>query len=116
MRSVNGVVGETNDGGVNDIRSRFVKSSDVLAAIEGAKTGPVEEGVVGAGCGTVAFGFKAGIGTASRVLPKSMGGWTVGVLVQSNFGDSLNVKGVGSGEDLGRYPTRRKLRVPTAPS
>lgn len=109
VRSVNGVVGETNDGGVNDIRSRFVKSSDVLAAIEGAKTGPVEEGVVGAGCGTVAFGFKAGIGTASRVLPKSMGGWTVGVLVQSNFGGLLNVKGVEVGKTLGRYPYQKEI-------
>lgn len=94
---------------VNDIRSRFVKSSDVLAAIEGAKTGPVEEGVVGAGCGTVAFGFKAGIGTASRVLPKSMGGWTVGVLVQSNFGGLLNVKGVEVGKALGRYPYQKEI-------
>ena len=76
VRSVNAVVGETNDGGINDIRARFVKPADVLKAIQTAKSGPVEEGAVGAGTGTKAFGFKGGIGTASRVLPKEMGGWT----------------------------------------
>ena len=97
-RSVNGVVGETNDGGINDIRARFLTGKDVLKAIQTAKSGPVEEGVVGAGSGTKAFGFKGGIGTSSRVLPKSMGGYTVGVLVQTNFGGFLRVDGVDVGE------------------
>ena len=108
-RSVNGVVGETNDGGINDIRARFLTSKDVLKAIQTAKTGPVEEGVVGAGSGTKAFGFKGGIGTSSRVLPKSMGGYTVGVLVQTNFGGFLNVDGVAVGEKLGGYPWQKEI-------
>ena len=90
-RSVNGVVGETNDGTINDIRARFLTGKDVLKAIQTAKSGPVEEGVVGAGSGTKAFGFKGGIGTSSRKLPASMGGYTVGVLVQTNFGGFLNI-------------------------
>lgn len=109
VRSVNGVVGETNDGGINDIRARFLTSKDVLKAITTAKTGPVEEGVVGAGSGTKAFGFKGGIGTSSRVLPKSMGGYTVGVLVQTNFGGFLNVDGVAVGEKLGGYPWQKEI-------
>lgn len=108
-RSVNGVVGETNDGGINDIRSRFLTSKDVLKAIQTAKSGPVEEGVVGAGSGTKAFGFKGGIGTSSRKLPASMGGYTVGVLVQTNFGGFLNVDGVAVGEKLGGYPWQKEI-------
>lgn len=108
-RSVHGVVGETNDGGINDIRARFLTSKDVLKAIQSAKTGPVEEGVVGAGSGTKAFGFKGGIGTSSRKLPASMGGYTVGVLVQTNFGGFLNVDGVAVGEKLGGYPWQKEI-------
>lgn len=108
-RSVNGVVGETNDGGINDIRARFLTGKDVLKAIQTAKSGPVEEGVVGAGSGTKAFGFKGGIGTSSRVLPKSMGGYTVGVLVQTNFGGFLRVDGVDVGEKLGGYPWQKEI-------
>ena len=108
-RSVNGVVGETNDGGINDIRARFLAGKDVLKAIQTAKRGPVEEGVVGAGSGTKAFGFKGGIGTSSRVLPKSMGGYTVGVLVQTNFGGFLRVDGVDVGEKLGGYPWQKEI-------
>lgn len=108
-RSVNGVVGETNDGGINDIRARFLTSKDVLKAIQTAKSGPVEEGVVGAGSGTKAFGFKGGIGTSSRKLLASMGGYTVGVLVQTNFGGFLNVDGVAVGEKLGGYPWQKEI-------
>ena len=108
-RSVNGVVGETNDGGINDIRARFLTSKDVLKAIQTAKSGPVEEGVVGAGSGTKAFGFKGGIGTSSRKLPASMGGYPVGVLVQTNFGGFLNVDGVAVGEKLGGYPWQKEI-------
>lgn len=108
-RSVNGVVGETNDGGINDIRARFLTSKNVLKAIQTAKSGPVEEGVVGAGSGTKAFGFKGGIGTSSRKLPASMGGYTVGVLVQTNFGGFLNVDGVAVGEKLGGYPWQKEI-------
>ena len=108
-RSGNGVVGETNDGGINDIRARFLTSKDVLKAIQTAKSGPVEEGVVGAGSGTKAFGFKGGIGTSSRKLPASMGGYTVGVLVQTNFGGFLNVDGVAVGEKLGGYPWQKEI-------
>ena len=109
VRSVNGIVGETNDGGINDIRARFVTSKDVLKAIQSAKSGPVEEGVVGAGSGTKAFGWKGGIGTSSRKLPASMGGYTVGVLVQTNFGGFLNVDGVAVGEKLGGYPWQKEI-------
>ena len=108
-RSVNGVVGETNDGGINDIRARFLTGKDVLKAIQTAKSGPVEEGVVGAGSGTKAFGFKGGIGTSSRKLPASMGGYTVGVLVQTNFGGFLNIDGVAVGEKLGGYPWQKEI-------
>lgn len=108
-RSVNGVVGETNDGDINDIRARFLTPKHVLEAITTAKSGPVEEGVVGAGSGTKAFGFKGGIGTSSRVLPKSMGGYTVGVLVQTNFGGFLRVDGVDVGEKLGGYPWQKEI-------
>jgi D-aminopeptidase len=102
VKSVNAVVGETNDGMLNDIRGRGVTGDDVLAAIEQGRGGPVEEGTVGAGTGTVAFGWKGGIGTSSRVLPDSMGRYTVGVLVQSNFGGMLRMDGVPISELFGR--------------
>ena len=91
--SVNPLIGETNDGYLNDIRGRHVSRGDVFSAIENANSGPVEEGAVGAGTGTVAFGFKGGIGTSSRQLPTSLGGYTLGVLVQTNFGGVLTIAG-----------------------
>ncbi|MDP5120499.1 MAG: P1 family peptidase, partial [Spirosomaceae bacterium] len=94
VRSVNAVVGETNDGYLNDIRGRHVTEEDVLEAVKNAKTGAVEEGSVGAGTGTVCFNFKGGIGTASRVIPEKSGGYTVGVLVQTNFGGVLQIAGI----------------------
>ena len=103
VRSVNAVVGETNDGVLNDIRRRRVTVADARQAIDIAKAGAVDEGSVGAGAGTVAFGFKGGIGTASRKLPQSMGGWTLGVLVQSNYGGILNIAGVPVGVRMGRH-------------
>jgi D-aminopeptidase len=103
VRSVNPVVGETNDGFLNDIRGRHVKEGHVLAALQNAKSGPVRQGNVGAGTGTVCFGFKGGIGTSSRVLPEEVGGYTVGVLVQSNFGGVLQVAGCPVGLELGKY-------------
>jgi len=104
VRSVNAVVGETNDGYLNDIRGMHVTQKDVAAAIAAARTGPVEEGSVGAGTGTRAFCWKGGIGTASRVLPVAHGGYTVGALVQSNFGGLLTVDGAPVGELLGCVP------------
>jgi len=103
VQSVNPLVGETNDGYLNDIRSRPINEEDVLAAIRNAKDGKVEEGCVGAGAGTIAFGFKGGIGTSSRHLPASLGGYTVGVLVQSNFGGILIIGGAPVGRELGNY-------------
>src|SRR5512144_546546 len=94
VQSINPLVGETNDGTLNDIRSRPAGRDEVFAAIRNASTGPVEEGSVGAGTGTIAFGFKGGIGTSSRKLGASDGGWTVGVLVQTNFGGILSIAGV----------------------
>ena len=105
VRSINVVVGETNDGTLNAIRSRPVRAEHVRRALEGAGT-DVEEGSVGAGTGTVAFGWKGGIGTASRVLPPPLGGWTVGVLVQSNFGGVLQILGAPVGKELGRHSFR----------
>ena len=102
-QSVNPLVAETNDGGLNDIRGRHVRAEDVLGAIRNAREGAVEEGSVGAGTGTVAFGFKGGIGTSSRRLPASLGGYTVGVLVQTNFGGVLSIGGAPVGRELGRY-------------
>lgn len=110
VRSVNAVVGETNDGFLNDIRGRHVTGEDVRAAIAAAKAGPVEEGSVGAGTGTMALGWKGGIGTSSRVLPQSLGGYTVGALVQSNYGGVLTIDGVPVGERLGRYDFRDQVR------
>lgn len=101
--SINPVVGETNDGSLNAIRSRPITPDDVHRALASASSGPVAEGSVGAGAGTRAFGWKGGIGTASRVLPQSLGGWTVGVLVQSNFGGVLQVLGAPVGRELGSY-------------
>jgi len=109
VRSVNAVVGETNDGGLNNIRARYVTKEDVIKAITSAKGGPVEEGCVGAGTGTVAFGFKGGIGTSSRVLPASMGGYTVGVLVQSNYGGVLEIDGVPVGQLTENYSFRNNI-------
>jgi D-aminopeptidase len=103
VQSINPLVGETNDGWLNDIRLRSVSRDDVINTIKNAKGGAVEEGVVGAGTGTVAFGFKGGIGTASRILPASLGGYTVGVLVQSNFGGVLTIGGAPVGQELGKY-------------
>lgn len=111
VRSINPVVGETNDGGLNDIRSRPVTAAQVTAALDGARSGPVEEGAVGAGTGTSAFGWKGGIGTSSRVLPESLGGYTVGVLVQSNFGGILQIAGAPVGLELGRYAFRGQVEA-----
>ncbi len=103
VQSVNAVVGETNDGYLNLIRRRPIAEADVLQAIRTAREGPVDEGSVGAGRGTVAFGWKGGIGTSSRRLPAALGGWTVGVLVQTNFGGVLQILGAPVGQRLGRY-------------
>lgn len=94
VQSVNPVVGETNDGWLNDIRGRHVKKEHVLEALQRAVGGPVEEGNVGAGTGTTCFDFKGGIGTSSRRLPAARGGYTVGVLVQTNFGGTFQIKGL----------------------
>jgi D-aminopeptidase len=120
--SVNPVVGETNDGYLSDIRSRPITPDDVFTAINKAEGGPVEEGAVGGGTGTIAFSWKGGIGTSSRQLPASLGGYTVGVLVQTNFGGNLIIAGVPIGKELGQtYPkiasaekdmTRQKPQTP----
>lgn len=104
VRSVNALVGETNDGRLNDIRRPSVRADHVVAAIEGATAGAVAEGNAGAGTGTVAFGWKGGIGTSSRRLPARYGGFTVGVLVQANYGGVLAIDGVAIGKALGRHP------------
>lgn len=104
VRSVNAVVGETNDGYLNDIRGMHVTEQNVIDAITQAKNGKVAEGNVGAGTGTIAFGFKGGIGTASRKLPATLGAYTVGVLVQTNFGGVLSINGAPVGKELERYP------------
>src|SRR5678815_2706572 len=101
VRSINPVVAETNDGTLNDIRSRPITPEHVRAALTSASTGPVAEGAVGAGTGTVAFGWKGGIGTSSRVLPPALGGWTVGVITQTNFGGIFQVLGAPVGKELG---------------
>jgi D-aminopeptidase len=108
--SINPVVGETNDGYLSDIRARQIAQDDVFAAIKDAKGGPVEEGAVGAGTGTVVFGFKGGIGTSSRRLPPKLGGYTVGVLVQTNFGGVLTIAGAPVGRELGQYYLREELQ------
>jgi D-aminopeptidase len=109
VRSINPLVGETNDGSLNDIRARPITRDDVVRALESAAAGPVEEGAVGAGAGTSAFGWKGGIGTSSRVTPTSTGGHTVGVLVQSNFGGVLTINGAPVGRELGRYAFQNEV-------
>ncbi|RJP69729.1 MAG: S58 family peptidase [Ignavibacteriales bacterium] len=103
VKSVNPVVGETNDGFLNDIRGRYLTKENILEAIKNAFSGTVEEGSVGAGTGTTCFGFKGGIGTSSRILSKEKGGYTIGVLVQTNFGGSLTISGIPVGEELKNY-------------
>lgn len=102
--SVNAVVGETNDGWLNDIRGMHVTEADVMAALTAATGGAVEEGSVGAGTGTLCFGFKGGIGTSSRKVPDDFGGYTVGVLVQTNYGGVLTINGAPVGRELGNFP------------
>jgi D-aminopeptidase len=109
--SINPIVGETNDSYLSDIRGRQITTDDVVAAIKNAKGGPVEEGAVGAGTGTVAFGWKGGIGTASRRLPTKLGDYTVGVLVQTNFGGVLTIAGAPVGQELGQYYLREELQT-----
>ena len=109
VQSVNAVVGETNDGFLNDIRGMHISPEEVVQTIQSAKSGLVEEGNVGAGTGTVCFGWKGGIGTSSRKLPESLGGYTVGVLVQTNFGGNLQIAGIPVGEKLGKYPFKDAL-------
>ncbi|HEX8897799.1 MAG TPA: P1 family peptidase, partial [Chthoniobacterales bacterium] len=114
VRSINPVVAETNDGYLNNIRARAVTKDDVFAAIKNAKTGVVDEGCVGAGTGTIAFDFKGGIGTASRKLPQNLGGHTIGVLVQTNFGGVLTINGAQIGRELERYYLKRELETRSA--
>lgn len=109
VQSINPLVGETNDGFLNDIRGRYAGRDEVFAAIKNARSGAVEEGAVGAGTGTVAFGWKGGIGTSSRRLPQNLGGYTVGVLVQSNFGGILTMNGAPVGRELGKYYLKEQL-------
>jgi D-aminopeptidase len=109
VQSINPLIGETNDSYLNDIRGRYVGREEVFAAIKNAHGGAVEEGAVGAGTGTVAFGFKGGIGTSSRKLPATLGGYTVGVLVQSNFGGILTINGAPVGRELGKYYLKDEL-------
>ena len=110
--SVNVVAGETNDGALNDIRGRHVRKEHVLLALQTARSGLVEEGNAGAGTGTVCFGFKGGTGTSSRKLPASLGAYTVGVLVQTNFGGVLEIGGVPVGKELGKFAFNDKLENP----
>ncbi|KGJ90968.1 P1 family peptidase [Colwellia psychrerythraea] len=114
VRSVNPIVGETNDSKLNDIRGQHLTSNMFKQALDNAKTGIVKEGTVGAGTGTVAFGWKGGIGTSSRVLPQSLGGYTVGVLVQSNYGGILQMNGVEVGKNLGQYYLKGKINNDSA--
>ena len=114
IQSVNPLVAETNDGYLNDIRGRHITRDDVFAAIKNAKSGEVEEGAVGAGTGTVAFGFKGGIGTSSRALPQNLGGYRVGVLVQTNYGGILSINGAPVGKELGRYYLKQELESKTS--
>jgi D-aminopeptidase len=109
VQSINALVAETNDGYLNDIRGRHITRDDVLSALKSAKGGPVEEGSIGAGTGTIAFGFKGGIGTSSRKLPGNRGGYTVGVLVQTNFGGVLTINGAPVGQELGKYYLKEQL-------
>lgn len=116
VRSLNAVVGETNDGGLNDIRSRPIEPGHVRQALQSASDGPVPEGAVGAGAGTSAFGWKGGIGTSSRVVPASLGGYTVGVLVQSNYGGVLQMNGAPVGVELGQFAFSGQVSQPDAPA
>jgi D-aminopeptidase len=116
VASVNAVVGETNDGYLNDIRGQHVSTADVIAAIESAKSGSVAEGSIGAGTGTTALGWKGGIGTSSRLVPAEHGGYTVGALVQANYGGILRVDGVPVGRKLGRHDFRSALEDRTPES
>src|SRR5256714_13378594 len=118
VQSINPLVGETNDGFLNDIRGRHVGRDEVFAAIKKARGGPIEEVAVGAGAGTVAFGWKGGIGTASRKLPEKLGGYTIGVLVQTNFGGILTISGAPVGRELGQYYLKDQLEktASTAPA
>ena len=100
-RSVNALIGETNDGGLNDIRGMRIRSTHVIEAIRNAQSGPVEEGTVGAGTGTECYGWKGGIGTSSRRLPERFGSYNIGILVQSNFGGVLTMGGAPVGKELG---------------
>src|SRR5436853_3409919 len=109
VQSINPLVGETNDGYLNDIRGRHTGREEVFAAIKNARGGMIDEGAVGAGTGTVAFGFKGGIGTSSRKLPPSLGGYTIGVLVQTNFGGILTINGAPVGRELGKYYLKEEL-------
>lgn len=109
VQSVNAVVGETNDGWLNDIRGKHVTREHVLEAIRKADTTRIEEGNVGAGTGTICFGYKGGIGSSSRKLPANLGGYTVGVLVQTNFGGVLQINGVQAGKELNRYYLKDQL-------
>lgn len=112
VRSVNAVVGETNDGYLNAIRKRYVKEKHVLMAIKKADDGEVKQGNVGAGTGTTALGFKGGIGTSSRILPEKNGGYTIGVLVQTNFGGLLKIDGVPVGEILKKQKMASRIKKP----
>ena len=109
VRSVNALVGETNDGRLNDIRGRHLSESEILMAIQNASTENADEGNIGAGTGTICFGFKGGIGTSSRKLPGSMGAYTVGVLVQSNFGGVLEINGIPVAKELGITPYQKQI-------
>ena len=108
--SVNAVVGETNDGRLNDTRGMHITPQMVIDAINKAHGGPVEQGCVGAGTGTICFGFKGGIGTSSRVLPESLGGYTIGVLVQTNYGGILEIDGVQVGQQLQKHDFINQVR------
>jgi D-aminopeptidase len=111
VRSLNPVVGETNDGYLNNIRKMAVTKEHVLQAIDRAATGPVAEGCVGAGTGTICFGWKGGIGTSSRLLPQHLGGYTVGARVQTNFGGILQIDGIPVGKRLGQYYLKESLEA-----
>lgn len=107
--SINPVVGETNDGVLNNIRKMAVTAEHVLRAIQGANSGSVSEGGVGAGTGTVCFGWKGGVGTSSRMLPKNLGGYVLGAIVQTNFGGVLQMDGIPVGKQLGQYYLKEQL-------
>jgi D-aminopeptidase len=111
VRSINPIVGETNDGGLSVIQHRPITAATVREAMANAAAGPVAEGAIGAGTGTIAFGWKGGIGTSSRRLPAALGGWVVGVLVQSNYGGVLQILGVPVGRELGQYAFRREVEA-----